>query len=684
MPRAKNQALLRQKSNSKMELKEKIIDFYDIFFQGKDPSRENPNFWDEFFLLKANVKYIEGELANLSSEQLFKLKETINNLFYHSVVCLKDEYPIRIINALQTLSALVRGVCMDRLADHGFDVINVLMGFDSAETLLQDMIQSLNSLLVGEDYSVSLKNLTLRFLLVLATITDNVSQNTLMEYMMINSVFESLITILSNPVSRQEHGYEAILLLAILVNYRKYESANPYIVKLSILDDEVALTGLGWVISSVLTNHNQKFRQNTDDTARGGWFNTLSSMVGNMFVPEAVEVRSRGVEPDNAILLVLYEAVHLNRNFITILAHHHAEPVSPTPTTPVSPKSPAVPSAAQKFHYNPTTLEPLVNIQVTFLCYCSIIMQDLKDAQRYSNTKLCLIIISCIAEDQYANSFLHDANLTFRVPLHRAPMRHRKPGTERDVSPRPLACAVLDLMVEFIMSHMMKTLPQELLMMSLGIIHRLMCYQKKCRVRLQYPWKDLWTALISLLKYMLSNESILLPSQNIFELACKVVNLFNLFITYGDTFLPTAGSYDELYYEIIRMHQVFDNLYSLALRHSTNSGEYKATANKLTNCLVNIRAIVNHFTPKVDSVSAMNSQPSLSADQVLEVVRQNYDTLTLKLQDSLDQYERYAEKPRESAFFTELVRSIILKFRGTITVTNLEQQSVLQEFSTIH
>ncbi|XP_071828309.1 armadillo-like helical domain-containing protein 3 [Apostichopus japonicus] len=682
MPRAKNQVLLRQKSQSKMELKEKIIDIYDEFFKGKDPSRDNPNFWDEFFLLKANVKYIESELGNLSTEKLFKLKETINNIFYHSILCLKDEYPIRIINSLQTLCALVRGVCKGRLADHSFDIINILMGFDSAESLLQGMVQSLNTVLVG-DFSVSLKNLTLRFLLVLATITDNVSQNTLMEYMMINSVFETLVAILSNPVSRQDHGYEAVLLLAILVNYRKYESANPYIVKLSILDDEVALTGLGWVISSVLTNHNQKYQLNTEDPSKGGWFTTLSSMVGHMFVPESVEARSRGVEPDNAILLVLYEAVHLNRNFITILAHNHSEPVSPTPTTPASPKSPAVPSAAQKFHYDPNSLEPLMNIQVTFLCYCSIIMQDLKDPQRYSNTKLCLIIISCIAEDQYANSFLHDANLTFRVPIHRAPMRHRKPGTDRDVAPRPLACAVLDLMVEFIMSHMMKTLPQELLMMSLGIIHRLMCYQKKCRVRLQYPWKDLWTSLINLLKYLLSNESILLPSQNIFELACKVVNLFNLFITYGDTFLPTAGSYDELYYEIIRMHQVFDNLYSLALRHSTNSGEFKITANKLTNCLVNVRAIVNHFTPKVDSVSAVSTQPSLSEEQVLEVVKSNYDTLTLKLQDSLDQYERYAEKPKQSAFFTALVRSIILKFRRALTVTNLEQQSVLQEFSTI-
>ena len=41
------------------------------------------------------------------------------------------------------------------------------------------------------------------------------------------------------------------------------------------------------------------------------------------------------------------------------------------------------------------------------------------------------------------------------------------------------------------------------------------------------------------------------------------MSIFNLFITYGDTFLPSPTCYDELYYEIIRVHQIFDNLYSM-------------------------------------------------------------------------------------------------------------------------
>lgn len=57
----------------------------------------------------------------------------------------------------------------------------------------------------------------------------------------------------------------------------------------------------------------------------------------------------------------------------------------------------------------------------------------------------------------------------------------------------------------------------------------------------------------------------------------QVVNLFNMFITYGDTFLPTSNSYDELYYEIVRMHQVFDNLYCMGTLETTVASNMSRT-----------------------------------------------------------------------------------------------------------
>lgn len=69
------------------------------------------------------------------------------------------------------------------------------------------------------------------------------------------------------------------------------------------------------------------------------------------------------------------------------------------------------------------------------------------------------------------------------------------------------------------------------------------------------------------------------------------------------------------------------------------------------------RAVVNHFKPKVESWASVNHLSSLTEEQVLEVVKTNYDTLTLKVHDNLDQFERYSEKPMYTNFFLLMVSS---------------------------
>ncbi|RXN16389.1 UPF0668 C10orf76-like protein [Labeo rohita] len=618
----KKAGLLRRTSSSKKPLKEKVVLMYDEIFAKEDPTKNNPRFWDELFLMKVNLEYLEGKLESLDGDEVMKIKDNINSLFHHCVQALGEEHQIKVVNALQTLCALFRGVHQKNKSATGFDIINMLMGFDKAELRMK--------------------------------VTDNISQNTILEYVMINSIFEAILQILSDVSSRSQHGYDAVVLLALLVNYRKYESVNPYIVKLSIVDDEPTLDGMGMVIHHALTEYNRQYKDKEEEN-QGGFFSTLTSMVGSMFIADADEKLS--VQTNEAILLALYEAVHLNRNFITVLAQSHPEiDIATTPATPV-PASPTTPLG---------TTPP-----------------SLDNEHRLNSARLCLIILTCIAEDQYADAFLHDDNMNFRVNLHKMPMRHRKKAADKNIPSRPLVCAVLDLMVEFIVTHMMKEFPMDLYVRCVQIIHKLICYQKKCRIRMHYTWRDLWSALINLLKFLLSNETSLLAKHNIFQLALQVVNLFNMFITYGDTFLPTPSSYDELYYEIIRMHQVFDNLYCMVLRVSTNTGQWKEPASKVTHSLVNVRAIINHFNPKIESYAAVNHISQLSEDQVLEVVRSNYDTLTLKLQDGLDQFERYSEQPREAGFFKELVRSISLNVRKNVSLSTMSQDVLLKEFSSI-
>ncbi|KAG7223820.1 hypothetical protein INR49_026503 [Caranx melampygus] len=689
----KKAGLLRRTSSSKKPLKEKVVLMYDEIFAKEDPAKNNPRFWDELFLMKVNLEYLESKLESVDGEEVQRIQDNINSLFHHCVQALGEEHQIKVVNALQTLCALFRGVHQKNKSASGFDIINMLMGFDKAEQRMKDLMERLDSLLCG-DGSESLKSLCLKLLLCLVTVTDNISQNTILEYVMINSIFEAILQILSDVSSRGQHGYDAVVLLALLVNYRKYESVNPYIVKLSIVDDEPTLDGMGMVVHQALTEYNRQYKDKEEEN-QGGFFSTLTSMVGSMFIADADEKLS--VQTNEAILLALYEAVHLNRNFITVLAQSHPEidiaatPTTPTPTTPTTPLG-TTPPSLDMMNNPELPLDPNLqtsNLLITFLKYASIVMQDTKeshvfpDEHRLNSARLCLIILTCIAEDQYADAFLHDDNMNFRVNLHRMPMRHRKKAVDKNIPSRPLVCAVLDLMVEFIVTHMMKDFPMDLYLRCVQIIHKLLCYQKKCRIRLHYTWRELWSALINLLKFLLSNETTLLAKHNIFHLALLVVNLFNMFITYGDTFLPTSNSYDELYYEIVRMHQVFDNLYCMVLRVSTNTGQWKEAASKVTHALVNVRAIINHFNPKIESYAAVNHISQLSEEQVLEVVRSNYDTLTLKLQDGLDQFERYSEQPKEAAFFKELVRSISLNVRKNVSLNTLSQDILLKEFSTI-
>ncbi|GAB5578720.1 armadillo-like helical domain-containing protein 3 isoform X1 [Prionailurus iriomotensis] len=657
----KRGGLLRKSSASRKPLKEKVVLMYDEIFMTEDPSKCSPRFWEELFLMKVNLEYLEGKLESLDGEELMKIKDNINCLFQHCIQALGEEHPIRVVNALQTLCALIRGVHQKNKSTSGFDIINMLMGFDKAELCMKNLMESLDSLLCAEG-SESLKSLCLKLLLCLVTVTDNISQNTILEYVMINSIFEAILQILSHPPSRREHGYDAVVLLALLVNYRKYESVNPYIVKLSIVDDEATLNGMGLVIAQALSEYNRQYKDKEEEH-QSGFFSALTNMVGSMFIADAHEKIS--VQTNEAILLALYEAVHLNRNFITVLAQSHPEmglvttPVSPAPTTPATPLG-TTPPSSDVISSVELPLDADVqtsNLLITFLKYSSIVMQDTKDEHRLHSGKLCLIILTCIAEDQYANAFLHDDNMNFRVNLHRMPMRHRKKAADKNLPCRPLVCAVLapDGRV-YCNTHDEGVSYGSVCLRCIQVVHKLLCYQKKCRVRLHYTWRELWS---------------------------DIVNLFNMFITYGDTFLPTPSSYDELYYEIIRMHQSFDNLYSMVLRLSTNAGQWKEAASKVTHALVNIRAIINHFNPKIESYAAVNHISQLSEEQVLEVVRANYDTLTLKLQDGLDQYERYSEQHKEAAFFKELVRSISTNVRRNLAFHTLSQEVLLKEFSTI-
>ncbi|XP_054167117.1 armadillo-like helical domain-containing protein 3 [Oppia nitens] len=657
---------------SKKTLKEKVVQLYEALIEGREPYIENNNFWNEFFLLKANGQAFDSILNAINN--VSTIKPVVNLMSTQCIVAIKSDNNLRVANSLITLCSLSKVISDKWRQSHPkFDLIDHIIGREDLELKTQILIETLCNILINE-LPVSLKTLVIKFFLILVTTHENVNKNPLIDLLISDQLFDALIQTLNVHRQRHNYGYQMILLLTILLNYRKYESINPYIMKLSIVDDEVQLNGYARVISNELLVFNKNFHQINNESKPSGLFNTLTNMVGNMFIAEDNGIEANSLKTNNAVLLAFYEAIHLNRNFITLLT-----------TSPTEVYAIANESTDTSNQINNDTLEsiqsPPSNLLVAFLQFSSIVMIHTKDESILKTSRLCFIILTCITEDQCANAIMHDMNMPFTVQLHRMPMRHRKVNPQSTTS-RPLSYSVMDLMIEFMLTHTRKNLLLDLYMLCIGVIHRLLCYQKKCKIRVDYAWKELWTALITLLKFVLSNESDLLKKCNVFTLAINVVNIFNLFITFGDTFLPSPQAYDELYYEIIRMHSVFEHLYSMTLRYASNEkAEYKESATRLASTLVNIKAIINHFNTKIESYSLQNQLSSLTEEQVLDVVRNNYDTLTLKLQDNLDQYDRYDPiKQCESKFFNDLLRFVINDYRKSLNITlNAEEQHILMQ-----
>lgn len=703
--------------------KEKFVSIYESFFKGEDFTVKPSNFWEELFLLKLNSNFIINEFKSLSTnDDLIKLKKNINFLYNKAIEFLKFETnPFRLHNVIHTLYLFTYSISVTtKIKLNSIETLEFLVGIDNAECKFETIFYSIYGILTSDETAYSIKTIALKYLLALATQVENLNDNLFIEHFMFNnSIFEAIIQLISNSSTRAILGRDALLLLTILLQYQKYDSENPYIVKLSILDDEMALTGLAQVMSSSLAEYNRLYGQyNQEQEGQSTWsVFRVGTLIGNMFVGD--EERRRLLTPDDSILLVFYESVHLNRNFISALTHAATElsSVENSSTSPTKTESTKISDQSsdhdkninnenisnsengqglmmKQFPNNKDNMRLLneasnlndsaiilnneetsqsqqfdtsSNLLVIYLQSCSSALQETKMQNTYDSTKLFMLILVCISEDQYANSLLHDSNILYSVFLYQAKLRHRKLNIEKVLPSRQLACSILDLTIEFMQSHLMKNFPFELYMKALGIIQRLMCYQKKYHIRLNYNWQNLWTCLIYTLKFVVSCDSSLMSKgNNIFLLYSKIIVVFNIFITYGDTFLPNPESYDYLYYDIMRMRQVFDNFLLLLNRYASSS-EWKDISIRLMNQMSNIKSIINHFTPKIDAWSNENKVASLTEEQVLQIVRTNYDSLTLKLEDDLDQYDRYAENPNEKNFFSNLTKKIIQDTRSNLS-----------------
>lgn len=154
--------------------------------------------------------------------------------------------------------------------------------------------------------------------------------------------------------------------------------------------------------------------------------------------------------------------------------------------------------------------------------------------------------------------------------------------------------------------------------------------------------------------------SLTLSKQQV-SICMQVVTVLNLFITYGDSFLPSPSDYDDLYYEIMRVSKTLEHFYAIAEKYEHSQEGLQAhhvpvvgstdshppsdvhadvDAHGLaTLSMLNIKTIISHFSGKIQQWNFAHPEVTLTPDMVLRIIKDNYDSLKLKLQENLDYFE---------------------------------------------
>ena len=329
--------------------------------------------------------------------------------------------------------------------------------------------------------------------------------------------------------------YDALMILTVLINYQKYETPNPYMKQLAELDDELVLSALGSILSVVINNYNDHMLGTLPLLAKSSG---LMSFFGSMFSSGnstastssggkvgaghtgmgsgssgGVERRGSGggagddkggdtgeqqtsaadgvILPMNTMIVVLslYEAVHLNRSFVTILTH--IEPVLEKSEEGesdakgagdinsnsegfgvkvdqkqkiLSTSAKSLPTSAHSYQHEVRKKSQTLgvfqptNLLGTFLTFCSICLLEPQSGFGSEITRLVLNILSCISQNNYACAFIHDCNSNVPLKLYRKDVAAGT-ATLEEIQNKPFVLGFLNTLLDFVSSNFRKNFP---------------------------------------------------------------------------------------------------------------------------------------------------------------------------------------------------------------------------------
>ncbi|GMT07428.1 hypothetical protein PENTCL1PPCAC_29602, partial [Pristionchus entomophagus] len=593
--------------------KSKILVRYDDIFSQELP--DDDLYWDEIFLLKPNTEYLLDKLKGISFEQLTERKNSIRCLVDRSAVCVSNETSVAVYNACQTFVVLLEQVTSQFGLTKAIEIL-----FDDAQRCFTAFLRRFYFFIV-EPVHADLKNLSIHFSERLALLPCEDEEVLLLSSLVFTPALDVFIAVFAQSDAMGGLGRVALRSLAVLfaIVRRHDERSNPFLQKFASIHDDMALQGLAQLILEQIEVSNETSAVRISGTSEG-LFSRISSIFSGPKENREVMQTNHDSTLDLPCIFIFFKSIRLNKTFVNTIL-----------TTRSS-----VDSTAEEKERSLLLRH--------FLTFCSLSFEESKGDCSLSKGRLCLLSLLRLTDDVFVQNTLHDPHNISVVSLFRPGMLHRPAIFDCKRPACTLGSTALDLITELLVSNLRIGYPLEFHELCLGIVHRILAYQKNRCIRMSH-WQPLFNAMLSLMRFLLSHESKITTS--IFPLCFRIIIVVNLFLTFGDTFLPSGEAYDLLYYELVRQESVFTQLNDAVERRLAKDDKSPdwEMAGRVKNHLVNPSIIINTVKEKIAATGE-----NLEQEQIIDLIRASFETLSLKLYDGLTTVAPYDDSVHAPLF----------------------------------
>ncbi|KAL7270888.1 hypothetical protein RUND412_006388 [Rhizina undulata] len=581
----------------------KIVSLYESLFKDDEDHELSEGFWTEFFLLKCHPPGMTALLGSLSPDDLIHLQPQTRQLFCRAVNCVKAGVTPSDEIALDTLNIFLREILSKRYTNFSSDIISILTGLNNVDSVFTDFVASLDTY-IRNGRSVELRRKAIQVAL---------------------DLFPAIMKFINDP-DTAGLSYEPFILLSILANYNKFEFQNPYQLRLDDFVNEATIKRIVQEIGTTTQCCRADYIAIQDDLPEGWSLGGVLSYVGLSILsgagPKARPSPVPNVDasklsfsslpaPRVAILLATYDFVNANKLFCHNMVN---------------------------FQEKDLKEEPPICAYISLTSY--LVHHAHRSSRSSLYARLNLVVLRILLEDQGLCKRLTSEETKGVVRL----CRQRAPHLPIIRGKRIILTSIIDTVVDGINHNLRKRLDVDLYIVCVGVLMRSISFLIRTRTRLAYHWSELWRCILSLIRFLTSYATELKDLLGMYTLIDELVNLIALALSAGDAFLPGAAEYDDLFYKLVEAGDIlvrFRDSYGLAQRTS--------------NSISTLITVSEHYYQLISENQSKTKSKNLSPQQVSEVIKSGYETLSINSKDGLDSWERYREAD-ERTFLKKVAR----------------------------